>query len=931
MTRIPSRFLPSLHSSRPTPRPRWPWSAAALAALFGLGLGAAGCHPQTGPERAKAKGLAKGAGGEITKVAIKDPDKNPDTGLKRFSVLVAKAKERKGFFDTYQKGDELYLAVPKARLGEDFLLYTRLARGVGQRTMLSGASIEGHDVSVVAFERHGDRLFLVQRPTRVTAPPGSPLARSVEQSYSGAVLQSAPVESERPDGAPVVNIKGWVTGDLSQVGRLVGALTRTGGTSSHASTLSSNKERSFIESVKDFPENLNVRASLTFTPSEPSEIPTLANERFISVSVYYTFAKLPSRPMVPRSEDDRIGYFIVTRLDPSSQRTNFIVRNINRWRLEPSGQLRDGLRVPKQPIVFYIDPSFPTEYRPFVQEGVEVWQRAFAAAGWYQAVRAEQLPKDADVEDLRYPTIRWDTSHSAPLGRGQLVADPRTGEILGASIIISMHLLQHYREEDLPYLGRRVAGESTAADFAESMISSALRRPSRRPGDAAAGPGPGDDEEGDGSNFSLHMSAQNTLMRTSLLAGGMILPSEKTPLRMLGQSIKFTAMHEVGHVLGLRHNFKSSSVTPLDKLADPAWVREHGLVGSVMDYPGLNLPRGPAPADWYYYPPGLGPSDLISISYGYVPEDAKAREIARQAAKSGHVFGTDEDARSSDAGDPMVQDWDLSSDPLLWARDRVELIQLLWQKLPERVLFDNEPYGELTDVLMGLVYQYASTVDIALRYVGGQFQTRDHVGDPDGRPPFSMVPKVRQQEALDFLNSYVFSATALAFPADLLTRLGPRQARSFELHHPFVDVPLGNVIRNLQGSMLVGLLTTDTIQRMRNSEAKYGAAAVLTIPELMAGLTQGLWSELLAPTPGSVVGLRRDLQRRHLERLSALVLKSSDRDNPDMRALARYQLTELKRRLTGRERAAGLDAYTRAHVVEVQARIAKVLDAHINE
>lgn len=928
MTPTRSRILPSLHLPWSRIRLRQSGSAVALASLLGLGLGAAGCHPQTGPEPAKAKGLAKGSG-DITKVAIKDPDKNPDTGLKRFSVLVAKAKERKGFFDTYQKGDELYLAVPKARLGEDFLLYTRLARGVGQRTLLSGASIEGHEVSVVAFERHGDRLFLVQRPTRVTAPTGSPLARSVEQSYSSAVLQSAAVESERPDGAPVINIKSWVTGDLSQIGRLAGALGRSGGSGSHATALSANKDRSYIESVKDFPENLNVRATLTFTPSDPSEIPTLANERFISLLVYYTFAKLPSRPMVPRAEDDRIGYFIVSRLDPSSQRTNFIVRNINRWRLEPSGETKDGLRVPTHPIVFYIDPSFPTEYRPFVQEGVEAWQRAFAAAGWYKAVRAEPLPKDADVEDLRYPTIRWDTSHTSPLGRGELVADPRTGEIVGASIIISMHLLQHYREENLPYLGRRVVGESTAADFAESMISSALRHPARRPGEA--GSGSSDDELDDGSNFSLHMSAQHTLMRTALLSSGMLLPSDKTPLRILGQAIRFTAMHEVGHVLGLRHNFKSSSVTPLDKLADPAWVREHGMVGSIMDYPGLNLPRGQAPPDWYYYPPGLGPSDLLSISYGYVPEDAKARELARQAAQSGHVFGTDEDARSSDAGDPMVQDWDLSSDPLLWARDRAELIHLLWQKLPERVLFDNEPYGELTDVLMGLVHQYASTVDIALRYVGGQFQTRDHVGDPGGRTPFSMVPKARQLEALDFLNSYVFSATALAFPADLLTRLGPRQARSFELHHPFVDVPLGNVIRSLQGSMLMGLLTTDTMQRMRNSEAKYGAAAVLTIPELLEALTQGLWSELLAPAPHSVVGLRRDLQRRHLERLSALVLRSSDRDNPDMRALARYQLTELKRRLTGRERLPSLDAYTRAHVVEVQARITKVLDAHINE
>ncbi len=859
------------------------------------------------------------------RVAKITPD--PEGPMKKFATVISKSKERKGFFDTYQKGDDLFLAVPKQRLGQDFLLYSRLARGLGQAGLVSGFSIDGREATVVAFERHGDRIFLVQRLTRIVAASGSPLARAVDQSYSDSVLQSAPIETERPDGAALINIKGWVTGDLSSAGRMARALSRP--SSGSSSSLVANKDRSFIESVKAFPENLNVRASLTFTPAEPTNLQLLPSDRFASVLVYYTFARLPVEQMAARREDDRLGYFVTTHLDVSSAAPDFFVRGINRWRLEPNGAPADNAKgqklvAPRQPIVLYLDSSIPLEFRPFIKEGVEAWQQAFAAAGWQQAIVAQMLPKDADLEDLRYPTIRWDASLGAPLGRGEAVVDPRSGEILGASITLNNSLVRHYRIIDLPYVGKRDAAQALnggAQELFDALLETALR--SRRlPADAG---------DVDGESFNFQMTVQSALLHTALLSSGVITPSEPMPLRLLGQLLKFTAMHEVGHVLGLRHNFKASATTPLEKLSDTAWIREHGLLSSVMDYPGLNLPRGQAGADWSYYPQNLGSSDFLTISYGYAADEAQAQEVARQAAKSGHVLGTDEDARSTDAVDPTAQDWDLSNDPLAWARSRADLIQELWLKLPDRVLVENAPYSELTEVFTGLLLQYASTVKIALRYVGGQLQARDHVGDPEGKPPFSAVSKARQREALDFLFSYVFSDGALSFPTELLARLGPRGARGFDAHRPFVDLPIGNLCRTIQGSLLTEILQADTFLRLRNAELKYGPTAVLTLPELFEQLTQGLWSELLTTPVRSVSTLRRDLQRQHIERLSKLALSHGASDS-DLHALARYQLSELKRRLVYQERsAAGLDAYTRAHIAAVQARIGKILDAQMVE
>ena len=851
--------------------------------------------------------------------------------LKKFSALTAKSKERKGFFDTYQKGDDLFIAVPKARLGEKFLLHTRIAQGVGVAGLLSGMAADGRDGAIVSLERHGERLYLLQHPTRIHSPASSMLRASVAQSYAPSVVQSATIESERADGALVVNGKGWFLSDPSDITSRVAALGRSPRPAvvGSPSSVSMNKERSYIDGVKGFSDNVNVRARLTFTLPERASVPSVPDERYLSLTVTYVLARLPQQPMEPRLDDDRIGYFTTTQYDPGSRTQDAYVRTINRWRLSPS-----------RPLTYYIDGSVPTEYRRFVETGVQAWGRAFAAAGWPQAIRVEPLPKGADPEDIRYPTIRWDSSVDAPLGRGESLIDPRSGEILGASILISSHLIRHHQRVHLPLVVDRMP----ASAWGRMLWTHTLRQPAfiDRPASEFRGDldppalRPDIDLGDDGLHFSLNLRSQAILLRSALIASGSVLSQEATPERILGQSIVFCAMHEVGHTLGLRHNFKSSSAVPNDRLADMAWVRQHGLTASVMDYPGLNLPHGKAPPDWLYYPGDLGDSDLLTIVFGYSPDPAQARAAARQAASRGHVLGTDEDAHAADSLDPLTQTWDLGADPLAWARDRAELIQTLLQTLPSRVLVDDASYGELTEVVMGLLSEYGSAVDIALRYVGGQQLVRDHVGDAGGRAPYSLVAKQKQREAVDFLTRYVFDPSALSLSPSVLTQLGPRPISGFNGRRLHVEVPISGLISSLQESMLAGLLSGETLGRLRQSEYKFGPDATWTLPEVLDYLTQSVWNEVLSAgaPPKNIVAARRELQRLYVERLAQLAAPRDrvSEGGADLRSLARFQLLELRRRLQEREKAsASLDSYTRAHLADVASRMTKVLDAAVIE
>ncbi|HJU88037.1 MAG TPA: zinc-dependent metalloprotease [Gemmatimonadaceae bacterium] len=872
--------------------------------LCALTISALGCAPVTAqnPAPAPAPSGAQQAQGA----------QGPRTTYKKFEELTKDATYRPGFFETYEKEGRVYLAIPKQRLGEQFLLTYEIAQGMGSRNVIGGTMLNIFEASAVSIERRGDKVFLLEHPVRYTAQPGSPTEKAVALTFAPSVLDAAKIESFRGDSAVVFDMTDWMLSDLSDIGsRMRAAVTPRPGTPGRATL---DKNRSYIESVKGFPENLNVRAKLTFAPGEPIFIQSVTDSRFIPVSIHYSFVKLPAEPMKPRLADDRLGYYMTVHKDFSSLDDSFFRRYVHKWRLEPGEKVGD-LYKPKKPIVYYIDRTVPEEYRPYVMAGVTAWNRAFEAAGFKDAIRAEILPDSVDAEDIRYATIRWNTSDIPDYGAiGPSMVDPRTGEVLDADILVEASMIQNFRRS-----WKTVASPSMAA---EAVIGTGL--------ETLAGVNAGLEH----ATMAPTIAAQGALLRALLVADGTIEPNEAVPSEMVGQAILWVTAHEVGHTLGLRHNFRSSTDTPLDKLYDREFLTENGIYSSVMEYPSINVaPKGTK--NGIFYNTGVGTYDRWVIGYGYHYDDAHAAKLAREAAKAGHAYGTDEDAYSPGAVDPTTSIWDLSSDPLTWGKQRAALIASLFPTLPERVLTDNSRYADLTDAFQTLYGQYVQAVATSVKHLGGQMLYRDHAGDPEGRPPFVPVPRARQLEALAFLTTSGFGEKSFPVPREVVAKFGTSRWAHWGETMTFNgrnDYPWHEQVLNTQRTLLNAATQPLVFARIRDAELKFGAKNVVTIPELMNGLTSSIWSEVWTGAARNVSSNRRDLQRAYLDRMTEIVVGNPERLPADARSVGRAQLAELKRRVDLRRLAAGsLDAYTRAHFTESSARIAKILEAGLTE
>lgn len=830
----------------------------------------------------------------------------------KFDELTKDAEKVEGYFDLYHKDDKLYLSVPKDRLNEQFLMSYEISRGIGS-SFLFGGQMLTYSGLLVSLENHEGKLFLVEHPTRYKADKGTPEAKAVDLSFGSSVVETAKIEAYNADSTEMlVNVYDWFVGDISGISNRVGYVVST--TPGRPGRVSFDKSRSHLEKIQAFPENVNISAKLTFRNSEQGGPRPVPDTRFIPLSLFYTMVKLPEEPMQPRMADDRAGYFMTVHKDFTDDNDTFFQRYVNRWRLECDGPAgSDGLCDPKKPITYYIDHTVPEQYREAMMEGVEAWSDAFEAAGFRNAVQAEMLPDSVMAEDIRYPTLRWNTNDQSLYGAiGPSVVDPRTGEILDADILFEANMLLGTKEDYREFVEPRKAIDRifNVSEEEIALMSRGIKTES----------------------FYNEMNMQMQLAHSLMAARGERSISDPVSKEFVNEFMKFVTMHEVGHTLGLRHNFRSSVDTPIDKLYDKEWTTKRGLSNSAMEYPSVNLhPEDPS-NDGHYYTPGVGSYDRWVISYGYTPDDDQAETIARQAARDGHAYGTDEDAWGSSAVDPHVNVWDLGADPLAWGKDRANLLSGLIPRLPEIVLEDNTPYFEATDLFQTYLFQYAGTLAPAVKYIGGQHQYRDHVGDPEGRMPFVPVSKEKQQEALDMIVQYALSADAITLPREVYQQMGADRWSHWGNSNTYggrIDYPLHQTLVGIQSSLLAQLFNPVRLSRIRDTEVKFGETNTLTIPDLMSQVTEAVWSEVWNSPGSNIESNRRDLQRAYLNEVIELVTDAPDGMPADARSVARVQLRELSNKLERRMAPPAYDfnEYTRAHLEESKARIDAALQA----
>ncbi len=864
----------------------------------------------------------------------------PDVAGRPFGDVTKNSEVGTGIFTIYFKHDSIYLSLLPRQLDRDYLLVTQVSQGIGELGLDGGASIRS---DLVRFHREGDRIELWVVNSRMAAAPGTPMARTVAYSFGHSVAQSFPIAAERDGSEVLVNVAPFFVSDWADVGTVfqtaMAQRKLTGNVSFDA-------QRSTLQSLRLFGANLEAEVRLTFQTPRNLGLETVSDYRSIPIGIHYSLLELPATPMRPRLADDRVGFFVSATKDFSRDTAeSFFVRYVNRWRLEKKNP-GPALSEPIQPITYYIDRTVPVEWRPFVRAGILEWNRAFEDAGFRDALRVLDAPDDSawSAADARYSTVRWTANNGAVYAIGPTNVDPRTGEILNADILISAAWIQRWRGQSGQYVAPVAAVQSALQDDSLARAAGAESRLCR---------------------YGEGMTRSGALATAVMTARGELPAGAEASRVYVGQALKALVMHEVGHTLGLRHNFRGSAGANAAQLASRSWTASHGLGVSVMDYSPPALALDPA-QQGDYYAPTIGTYDRWAITYGYrdvvtgpTASAAKGggataavwtpdveinglRAIASQAADPAHLYGTDEDAGFGGLGlDPTVSRYDQTDDPLGWARGRVALIDGLFDSLETRVVAPGQSYGRLRTAFTDLLNDRWYALLITTKYLGGATTSRDHRGDPGERPAVVNVPAAQQRAALAFLADAGFGESAYRFAPALLSRLGAERWSHWGSSPGAdgrLDFPLHDWALTQQGSLLGQLLDPTVLARIRDAELRAEPGEpTMGLPELFTSLTSAIWAEAgagarsrLAP-PRNITSVRRDVQRLHLSALIQMTVSPAPGTPEDARAVARMTLTglgaDLDRALAVPRPA--LDTYTRAHLSEARDRIHRALDAQM--
>lgn len=843
----------------------------------------------------------------IANVALPAPPAPAPVGApKPFKEVVKDAKEMKGFFTLFQKDEKVWLEIKPEQLNKPFFFSFNVTDSVGERGLY--ASQMG-DAYQAIFKKIGGQVQLIAKNLRYTATPGTSQAHSVEQAFSDSLLASAPVVSApHPDSkAFLIDASALLFSDIPSYSTRLEFAYRLTYAMDRANT-------SFTQlNVDDTLTGIGVNSHffvprLAAPPLVPSPVPvpqrsaTLQDPRSLFVGFYYNFAALPETVMAARNADDRVGHFVTTSQDFTDDVNPKNTRHfVNRWRLEKKDPTA-ALSEPKQPIVYWIDKNVPEKYRQSVAAGVLEWNKAFEKIGFQNAIVVKQQAETDhfDTLDSHHASIRWFVGADVGFAIGPSKVDERSGEILDADIGMS----------DIFARGaRRQIAEDSASTLA--AIGFSLRP---------------EQEYGTQCSFAHDAALEFGFAEDVLEARGE-LDADGPKAEALAQAyVKDVIMHEVGHTLGLRHNFRASTIYSLKQLQDPAFTKEHGLAGSVMDYIPFNLAtKGEAQGE--YVMSTLGPYDYWAIEYAYKPLEAneEGKELAKIAERSKEpllAFGTDEDSAPGLLADPDVNVFDLGGDPLAYIQKRAQLSRELWDRLQTKQLKEGESYEALRRSFERGMGQFARIVPLAVKYIGGNTFLRDHAGT--NRVPFTPIEAEKQRQALKLIADNLFTAKSFNFPPEFLSRLGVDHFQRIGR----TDVSISTLLLGMQSNALDQLMSDNVAIRLLNNREKVrDPKKVLSLNELYSTLQANIWSEL--NTGSDISSARRNLQREHLKRLANMLVRPSPNTPADARSLEREQAVQL---LSSIRRASGkpMSVEAKAHLLESQVTLSEALKASLN-
>ena len=741
-----------------------------------------------------------------------------------------------GLFDSYRndKDGKVYLLLRKNQLDTEFIYFAHILDGVIQAGTWRGSYL---DNGIIKFNKYFDQIRIERINTAYVFDKDNPLSKSNNANISNSLIDSIKIEkSSELDDKFLIDITSLLLSEnLSKI--IPAPYKESSKEDFKIGSISKNK--SSINNIKNYPENTDFEISYVFSNASNKPLEN-QDSRNNSISVRYSFIAYPKNNFETRIESQKIGFFSERKTNLSSTDITPYQDLINKWHLEKKDKNKEK-SIPIKPITFWIENTTPHNLRPIIKKAVLAWNIAFEEAGFIDAIEVKIQPDTAEwtAGDIRFNTIRWTSSPNPPFGGyGPSFTNPRTGEILGADIML-----------EWIYLTNRIR-------YSEIFENQYLTN----------------------DEFCQHSYLKHQDRLFGKMASESLGLSEDEISRLYKEDLYQLILHEVGHTLGLNHNFAASYLHNNSDIHNPEITYQEGLSSSVMDYHGLNIaPLGTKQGQYADIKPGK--YDVLAIKYAYTPNLSKEdlTKLLEENSSIEFLFGNDgDDMRSPGKGiDPRINTGDMSNNPVEYAKDRIILSQHLIPKLYETLKSKSNSWESIYQGYRILLRQIHSSAEIISRQVGGVYISRGLMTE-DSENPYEVVPYDVQKKSIQILSQYYFNSSNLLVPAEIASKM-QRERRSFDFFGKTEDPKIHSMILKGQKRVIKHFTNSRVLKRLTDSSL-YGNKYLPS--ELLDDLTSSIFNQNKSRI---LNGIDQNLQSYFVKRL-IMILKSGSFDSPSISA-----------------------------------------------